>query len=597
MNTPSEQTIKIDLDAVKTYLTHLQDEICLSLSALDGTEFIEDHWQREEGGGGRTRVLADGGLIEKGGVNFSHVTGRSLPPSATASRPELVDRAFTAMGLSLVIHPKNPNIPTSHANFRIFVAEKEGVDPVWWFGGGYDLTPYYGFDEDCRHWHQIAKQACDPFGETLHPRFSKWCDDYFYLKHRDEPRGVGGLFFDDFNELGFEKSFEFVRSVGDSYLKAYVPIVERRKTLSYGEKERAFQAYRRGRYVEFNLVYDRGTIFGLQTGGRTESILMSLPPKVEWHYNWSPEEGSREAELYTRYLIKRDWVNESDSGETVESSAGVFAVFGNPIKQSKSPDIHQMFASQVGLEIQYSRQEVAVGQFSQAANAFFSGGGRGLNVTAPFKQDACEYASALTPRAQRAKAVNTLIYRGEGDILGDTTDGVGLVRDIVKNLGWRIRDQRVLILGAGGAVRGILEKIIEEQPGELVVANRTELKAEQLAAEFADLANIEAVAHDELANRTFDLVVNGTSASLAGIALELPDSLLSENGCCYDMTYAANPTPFMLWAQVWGASIADGLGMLVEQAAESFALWQGHQPDTAPVITYIRQLLSQADQD
>lgn len=302
----------MNFDGVKTYLLDLQDQICRGLEALDGeASFREDAWQREGGGGGRTRVLESGAVFEKGGVNFSHVFGAELPASATASRPELAGRAFQAMGVSLVMHPKNPYVPTSHANVRIFVAEKPGHEPVWWFGGGYDLTPYYGFEDDVVHWHSTAKKACDPFGHDIYPRFKKWCDDYFYLKHRDEARGVGGLFFDDFNELGFEQSFAFLRSVGDSYLKAYGPIVERRKGEAYGERERAFQEFRRGRYVEFNLVYDRGTIFGLQSGGRTESILMSLPPVVQWRYDWQPEEGSAEADLYTKYLPHRDWLVEN----------------------------------------------------------------------------------------------------------------------------------------------------------------------------------------------------------------------------------------------------------------------------------------------
>lgn len=311
MSTESEKDTPIDLGAVETYLLGLQDSICNALSDLDGHQFAEDAWERPEGGGGRTRILVEGDFIEKGGVNFSHVTGATLPASATASRPELANRSFTAMGVSLVIHPRNPYVPTTHMNVRFFVAEKEGAEPVWWFGGGYDLTPYYGFGEDCQHWHRAAKTACDPFGAELYPRLRDWCEEYFYLKHRDEPRGVGGIFFDDFNELGFEQSFKFMQSVGDSFLDAYTPIVERRKNMDYGDAERRFQAYRRGRYVEFNLVYDRGTIFGLQTGGRTESILMSLPPKVEWHYNWEPAPGSREEELYTRYLVKTDWINPS----------------------------------------------------------------------------------------------------------------------------------------------------------------------------------------------------------------------------------------------------------------------------------------------
>ncbi|MYM63744.1 oxygen-dependent coproporphyrinogen oxidase [Pseudomaricurvus sp. HS19] len=298
-----------DKHAVKAYLLQLQDRICADLEAADGSgRFQEESWEREAGGGGRSRVLTDGAVIEKGGVNFSHVFGTQMPASATAHRPELAGRSFEAMGVSLVIHPKNPYVPTSHANVRFFIAEKEGEEPVWWFGGGYDLTPYYGNMEDCRQWHRTAQAACEPFGEDIYPRFKKWCDDYFYLKHRDEPRGVGGLFFDDFNELGFEQSFAFIRAVGDSYTKAYCPIVERRKGMEWGERERDFQLYRRGRYVEFNLVFDRGTLFGLQTGGRTESILMSLPPLVRWEYNWHPEAGTPEAELYDVYLQPQEWV-------------------------------------------------------------------------------------------------------------------------------------------------------------------------------------------------------------------------------------------------------------------------------------------------
>ncbi|MDP1520791.1 oxygen-dependent coproporphyrinogen oxidase [Porticoccus litoralis] len=295
--------------AVKNYLLELQNRICEGLQAEDGGScFQEDSWVREEGGGGRSRVITGGAVFEKGGVNFSHVHGNQLPPSATAARPELAGRSFEAMGVSLVMHPENPYVPTSHANVRFFIAEKEGEQPVWWFGGGYDLTPYYGNQEDCQHWHRTAKAACEPFGEEIYPRFKQWCDDYFYLKHRSEPRGVGGLFFDDFNEPGFEQSFALMRAVGDSYLDAYRPIVQRRKGATWGEREREFQLYRRGRYVEFNLVYDRGTLFGLQTGGRTESILMSLPPLVRWEYNWQPEPNSPEAELYEIYLQPRDWV-------------------------------------------------------------------------------------------------------------------------------------------------------------------------------------------------------------------------------------------------------------------------------------------------
>jgi coproporphyrinogen III oxidase len=298
-----------DKAAVKAYLLDLQDRICNILAAEDGgSGFVEDSWTRAEGGGGRTRVLANGTVIEKGGVNFSHVHGTQMPASATAHRPELAGRAFEAMGVSLVIHPHNPYVPTSHANVRFFIAEKEGAEPVWWFGGGYDLTPYYGNEDDCIHWHKTAQQACAPFGENIYPHFKKWCDDYFHIKHRNEARGVGGLFFDDMNELGFEKSFALMRAVGDSYIKAYQPILSARKNIVYGERERQFQLYRRGRYVEFNLVYDRGTLFGLQTGGRTESILMSLPPLVRWEYDFHPEAGSREAELYEKFLPHREWL-------------------------------------------------------------------------------------------------------------------------------------------------------------------------------------------------------------------------------------------------------------------------------------------------
>ncbi len=299
----------IDIDAVKQYLLQLQDNICNALAEEDGgAQFDEDSWERPGGGGGRTRVITDGNVIEKGGVNFSHVFGDALPPSASAHRPELAGRSFQAMGVSLVIHPHNPWVPTSHANVRFFIAEKDGEEPVWWFGGGYDLTPYYGFDEDCIHWHQTAKNACEPFGDDIYPRFKKWCDEYFYLKHRNEPRGVGGLFFDDLSELGFEKTFEFLQAVGNSYIDAYLPIIQKRKGMAYSEEEKEFQLYRRGRYVEFNLVFDRGTLFGLQSGGRTESILMSLPPLVRWGYDWKPKVGSKEEKLYTDYLKHREWV-------------------------------------------------------------------------------------------------------------------------------------------------------------------------------------------------------------------------------------------------------------------------------------------------
>lgn len=300
-----------DIQAVKNYLLSLQDSICTQLEELDGTKFVEDNWERPGGGGGRTRVMQEGGVIEKGGVNFSHVYGVQLPPSATAARPELAGRDFQAMGVSLVIHPRNPYVPTSHANVRFFIAEKPGADPVWWFGGGYDLTPYYPFKEDVIAWHQVAKDACAPFGDQVYPEYKRWCDEYFFLKHRNEARGVGGLFFDDLNQPDFAHSFALMRAVGDSYMPAYAPIVKQRKDTPYSAREREFQAYRRGRYVEFNLVWDRGTLFGLQTGGRTESILMSLPPEVRWGYAWEPEPGSPEAKLYTDFLPPQDWLAEA----------------------------------------------------------------------------------------------------------------------------------------------------------------------------------------------------------------------------------------------------------------------------------------------
>ena len=298
-----------DSQRVKGFLLQLQENVCNGIEGLESVaEFKSDKWDREEGGSGISRVIRDGDIFEKGGVNFSHVFGKSMPASATAQRPELAGRAYQAMGVSLVIHPVNPFVPTSHANFRMFVAEKENEDSVWWFGGGYDLTPYYGNDEDCIHWHQTAKRACDPFGESFYPKFKQQCDDYFHIKHRNEPRGIGGVFFDDFNELGFDQSFEFVQAMANSYLDAFLPIVERRKDYIYSTEQKAFQEYRRGRYAEFNLVYDRGTVFGLQSGvGRIESILMSLPPTVRWIYDWHPEPGSEEEKLYTHFLQPKDW--------------------------------------------------------------------------------------------------------------------------------------------------------------------------------------------------------------------------------------------------------------------------------------------------
>lgn len=299
----------MNIDAVKEYLLGLQDSISQAIEQVDGrATFQQDSWQREEGGGGRSRVLVDGDVFEQAGINFSHVYGASLPPAATAQRPELAGRSFQAMGVSLVFHPHNPYVPTTHMNVRLFVAEKPGEEAVWWFGGGFDLTPYYPFEEDVVYWHETARAACEPFGEDVYPRYKQWCDEYFYLKHRGETRGVGGLFFDDLNEWDFDRCFAFQQSVGDHFIKAYLPIVEKRKDHDYGERQRDFQLYRRGRYVEFNLVYDRGTIFGLQTGGRTESILMSLPPNVRFRYNWQPQAGSEEARLYERYLQPQDWL-------------------------------------------------------------------------------------------------------------------------------------------------------------------------------------------------------------------------------------------------------------------------------------------------
>lgn len=298
-----------DVAAVRNYLMDLQDRICNALEQADGQgAFAEELWERPAGGGGRSRILEKGALLEKGGVGFSHVFGDGMPPSATAHRPELAGRRFQAMGVSLVMHPENPHVPTSHANVRFFIAEKDGADPVWWFGGGFDLTPYYANEDDCVHWHQVARDACAPFGEDVYPRYKAWCDEYFHLKHRQEQRGVGGLFFDDLNQWGFERSFEFLRAIGDAYVEAYLPIIERRRGTEYTAQQKAFQEYRRGRYVEFNLVYDRGTLFGLQTGGRTESILMSLPPVVRWDYNWHPEAGTPEARLTDEFLVARDWL-------------------------------------------------------------------------------------------------------------------------------------------------------------------------------------------------------------------------------------------------------------------------------------------------
>ena len=298
----------VEVAPVKKFLKTLQFQIVSKLEKIDGQPFSVDSWDREAGGGGTSQVLENGNFFERAGVNFSHVFGDKLPPSATSARPELIGRSFEAMGVSVVLHPKNPYIPTVHMNVRFFFASKKSTAPVWWFGGGMDLTPYYGFDEDCEYFHGICKNTLDPFDQELHPKFKKWCDDYFYLKHRQEPRGVGGIFFDDLSLPNFETCFELTRSVGESFLIAYVPIFEKRKLMTFNEQQRDFQAYRRGRYVEFNLVFDRGTLFGLQSGGRTESILMSMPPNVKWRYNWQPESGTEEAKLYNEYLIGKDWV-------------------------------------------------------------------------------------------------------------------------------------------------------------------------------------------------------------------------------------------------------------------------------------------------
>jgi coproporphyrinogen III oxidase len=299
-----------DIAKVKTWLTSLQERIVSAAEKIDGKQFIRDSWERPEGGGGVSRLIEEGNVLERGGVGFSHVKGMSLPPSAAANRPEVAGQPWEAMGVSLVFHPRNPYAPTVHMNVRFFTTTSTEHEPVWWFGGGMDLTPYYGFEEDAKHFHQTCHDALAVHGSDLHDRFKKWCDDYFYLKHRKEARGVGGVFYDDFNEAGFEKSFAMTQSVGDNFINAYIPLLERRKDTPYGERERDFQAYRRGRYVEFNLVFDRGTLFGLQSGGRTESILMSMPPIVKWRYDWHPEAGSPEAKLYTDFLPHRDWLAE-----------------------------------------------------------------------------------------------------------------------------------------------------------------------------------------------------------------------------------------------------------------------------------------------
>jgi len=304
-------TAKIDIEQVKTYLKSLQDKLCDAIERLDSQKhFAEDVWERERGGGGISRVLENGGVFEKAGINFSHVSGSELPASASAHRPELAGRGFQALGVSLVVHPCNPFVPTAHMNVRFFMAEKPHEPTLWWFGGGFDLTPYYGFEEDAIHWHRVAESSCSHFGDEVYKKFKQWCDEYFFIRHRKEARGIGGIFFDDLNEWGFATCFNFFRNVGDHFLPAYQPIVERRKDTPFTQEQKEFQLYRRGRYVEFNLVYDRGTLFGLQSEGRTESILMSLPPAVRWKYNWEPQAGSEEAKLYTDFLKPRDWLNQ-----------------------------------------------------------------------------------------------------------------------------------------------------------------------------------------------------------------------------------------------------------------------------------------------
>ncbi len=301
----------VDIQPVIAFMQQLQDQICSGIEAVEpGAKFQQDCWAKASGGGGRSRVLTDGAIFEKGGVNFSHVRGDNMPGSATAQRPELAGRSYQAVGVSLVMHPDNPFVPTSHANVRFFIAEKAGEAPIWWFGGGFDLTPCYGYAQDCRDWHLSAKAICDRFGAELYPQYKDWCDRYFYIPHREEPRGIGGLFFDDLNQPGFDSCFEFVKAVGQGYLAAYLPIVQRRQDSPYDEQQKRFQRYRRGRYVEFNLVCDRGTLFGLQSGGRTESILMSMPPEVRWEYDYQPEPGSEEARLTDEFLKPRDWINQ-----------------------------------------------------------------------------------------------------------------------------------------------------------------------------------------------------------------------------------------------------------------------------------------------
>ena len=298
----------MDIGPIRDYFTGLQERIIGELEAVEGQPFLRDAWDRPQGGGGISRLIENGSIFERGGVNFSHVKGEQMPASATAHRPELAGRRWEAMGVSLVLHPRNPYCPTAHMNVRFFVAEKAGEEPVWWFGGGMDLTPYYGFEEDASHFHRSCRDTLVPFGSDVHARYKKWCDDYFFLKHRNEARGVGGVFFDDLSEGGFDRCFGLTQAVGNSFAIAYLPLIARRRDIAYGERERDFQAYRRGRYVEFNLVWDRGTLFGLQSGGRTESILMSLPPIVKWRYDWQPEAGSAEARLYSDFLPPREWV-------------------------------------------------------------------------------------------------------------------------------------------------------------------------------------------------------------------------------------------------------------------------------------------------
>jgi len=570
----------VNFATVVDFLKTLQNTICQALEAADGSgSFVEDNWTRVEGGGGRTRVLTDGTVIEQGGVNFSVVSGDKLPPSATAHRPELAGRTWQACGVSLVIHPKNPHIPTSHANVRFFVAEKEGEAPVWWFGGGFDLTPFYPIDEDVIHWHQTAANLCQPFGDAVYEKNKKWCDDYFYLKHRDETRGVGGLFFDDLNEWGFETCLNYIKAVGQGFIDAYIPIMNKRKDTPVTEAQRQFQLYRRGRYVEFNLVFDRGTLFGLQSGGRTESILMSMPPLARWEYNYQAEKGSAEAAL-NDYLKPRDWLSN-------QSSKAEYRVLGNPIKHSRSPVIHQEFAKSTNQNINYETQLVALDGFVETINQLVTDGAKGANITVPFKEQALALCDELSPEAKKAGAVNTLSFK-DGKIIGNNTDGLGLVQDLLRNK-VTLKNKRILLLGAGGAAKGVILPLLDQQPTSIVIANRTVSKAESLCLQFST-DKLTAIGFEQVDNEpSFDLIINATSASLSGNIPPIGDSVIHMNITCYDMVYGKELTPFLIWAQQAGAKkIIDGLGMLVGQAAESFNIWRGVMPNTETVLENLR---------